>query len=237
METGAQPPDRPREGEPDDPVGSQEPQPPAGPPPPSPPPATGEQPPAPGPQSPAPGPQAPGVPGYVGPVPPGGWQQPPAPPPALVGAQLASWGSRVGATLLDILILLIPYAVLAAIVVGAFAGSDTAGIVVLILSVLAYFAITLLYAPLLMARKGAHNGQTFGKQVVGIRAVRDSGQPFELGWAFLREFVVKNLLFGGVGGLFFGIPWLLDNLWPLWDDQNRALHDMLVSTHVVASAA
>ena len=29
------------------------------------------------------------------------------------------------------------------------------------------------------------------------------------------------------------IPWFLDIFWPLWDDENRALHDMVVSTHVV----
>jgi hypothetical protein len=29
------------------------------------------------------------------------------------------------------------------------------------------------------------------------------------------------------------IPFLLDYLWPLWDDQNRALHDMVASSHVV----
>ena len=29
------------------------------------------------------------------------------------------------------------------------------------------------------------------------------------------------------------IPWFLDFFWPLWDDENRALHDMIVSTHVV----
>ncbi|MGH3995362.1 MAG: RDD family protein, partial [Pseudonocardiaceae bacterium] len=89
------------------------------------------------------------------------------------------------------------------------------------------------YAPLLMARQGERNGQTWGKQIVGIRAVRDNGQPFELGFGFLREFVVKNLLFVGVGGFFLYIPTIVDWLWPLWDDQNRCLHDMVVSTHVV----
>jgi uncharacterized RDD family membrane protein YckC len=153
--------------------------------------------------------------------------------PAFTGAQLATWGSRVGATLIDILVILVPYVVLAAIVVGAFVASDVAGIVTVIIAVLLYFVIGLLYAPILMAREGRHNGQTYGKQVVGIRAVRDNGREFDIGWGLLREFVVKNLLFGGVGGFFFGIPWLLDNLWPLWDDENRALHDMLVSTHVV----
>ena len=26
---------------------------------------------------------------------------------------------------------------------------------------------------------------------------------------------------------------LIDYLWPLWDGENRCLHDMVVSTHVV----
>ena len=84
-----------------------------------------------------------------------------------------------------------------------------------------------------MARGGENNGQTFGKQIVGIRVVRDVGQPFDMAAAFVRELVVKQLLFNFVGGFFFSIPTLLDYLWPLWDDQNRALHDMVVKSHVV----
>ena len=48
---------------------------------------------------------------------------------------------------------------------------------------------------------------------------------------FLQQ--VPWLLFGFVGGFFFSIPTLVDYLWPLWDDENRCLHDMVVSTHVV----
>ena len=60
----------------------------------------------------APRPEAP-VP-YGGPVPPGGWQQPPAPArsDAWEGRPLASWWSRVGAALLDWLILFVPLAIL-----------------------------------------------------------------------------------------------------------------------------
>jgi uncharacterized RDD family membrane protein YckC len=63
--------------------------------------------------------------------------------------------------------------------------------------------------------------------------IRDNGEQIELGFGFLREFVVKNLLFGVIGGFFAGIPTLVDYLWPLWDDENRCLHDMVVSTHVI----
>jgi hypothetical protein len=45
--------------------------------------------------------------------------------------------------------------------------------------------------------------------------------------------VVKNLLVGIASSIIPLIPWLLDNLWPLWDDENRALHDMVVKTHVI----
>jgi uncharacterized RDD family membrane protein YckC len=111
--------------------------------------------------------------------------------------------------------------------------SDVGGIVTGILSGVAYLLAVLLYAPLLMARGGARNGQTLGKQLIGIRVVRDSGQPVDVGFGFLREFVVKGVLFGFIGGFFASIPTLVDYLWPLWDDQNRCLHDMVVSTHVV----
>ena len=63
--------------------------------------------------------------------------------------------------------------------------------------------------------------------------VRDTGEEVTFGYAILREVVVKYLLFGVVGSFFLSIPTLLDYLWPLWDDENRCLHDMVVKTHVV----
>jgi len=149
------------------------------------------------------------------------------------GRPLASWGSRVGATLIDWLILIVPIAVLITLVVIVAFSSDVGAIAVGVFSGVAYLVAVFLYAPVLMAREGAGNGQTWGKQIVGIRAVRDGGQPFDFGSALLREFVIKGLLFGTVGGWFFGIPTLLDYLWPLWDDENRCLHDMVAKTHVV----
>jgi uncharacterized RDD family membrane protein YckC len=220
MESGSPPPDRPdseRLGEapPPGPQAPGGPQSPVGPP--------------------APGPEA--APGYGGAVPPGGWQQPITRQQgneAWVGRPLASWGSRVGAQLLDVLILLVPSAILIALVVGVFlAGSDVGGVITAIIAFLLYIVVALFYAPVLMARQGEHNGKTWGKQILGITVIRDNGQQIEFGFAFLREFVVKNLLFGVVGGFFAGIPTLVDYLWPLWDDQNRCLHDMVVSTHVV----
>jgi uncharacterized RDD family membrane protein YckC len=168
-------------------------------------------------------------------VPPGGWQAPPsASQPAWIGKPLAGWGSRVGATLLDSLILLIPVGALTALVVAiALSGSGVGAFLVGLISTAAFLVALLFYAPVLMARSGARNGQTWGKQLVGIAVVRDSGQPVDLGFAFLREFVVKGLLFWVGGSFLLYLPTLLDYLWPLWDDSNRCLHDMVVSTHVV----
>ena len=182
-----------------------------------------------GPQAPPPAPEA-----ASAQVPAGGWEQPIARPHSgWEGKPLASWGSRVAATLLDWVILVIPVALLIVLVVVVALSSDVGGIVTGILSGVAYLLAVLLYAPLLMARGGARNGQTLGKQLIGIRVVRDSGQPVDVGFGFLREFVVKGVLFGFIGGFFASIPTLVDYLWPLWDDQNRCLHDMVVSTHVV----
>lgn len=134
--------------------------------------------------------------------------------------------------MLDFLFIWVPIALAVAIIAGAASSSTTAGIVVGIVLGLASVAYWLLCRPLLMAREDERNGQTWGKQIMGVRAVKDRGDPFDLGFAFLRQVVVKWLLFYMVGGTFF-IPWLLDLLWPLWDDQDRALHDMVVSTHVI----
>jgi uncharacterized RDD family membrane protein YckC len=191
-----------------------------------------DRPSAPGPQAPpAPGPEGP--PGYGGPVPPGGWQQPVAQPMGWVGAPLSGWWSRVAAQLIDALILTIPVIVLTILVVAVATGSEAGAIVTGVLAFLAYVVVAIFYAPVLMKRPGPHNGQSWGKQAMSIAVVRDSGEEIGLGYGFLREIVIKQLLFGFVGGFFFSIPTIVNYLWPLWDDQNRALHDMLAKSHVV----
>ena len=167
-------------------------------------------------------------------APQGGWQQPVVRQQAAwIGQPLASWGSRVAATLIDWLILLVPAVVLGIIVVAIATGSDTGAIVTGVLGFLAYLVVLFIYAPVLMAREGEHNGQTWGKQTVGIRVVRDNGQTMSFGWAALREIAVKGLALSIASSIIPIIPLFLDYFWPLWDDENRALHDMVVSTHVV----
>jgi uncharacterized RDD family membrane protein YckC len=147
--------------------------------------------------------------------------------------QLSGYGARVGAFFLDLLIVLglqFALGLLIGIVVAASGGkvSDDRDLFQA-LSIVLGLLVTLCYLTILESRKGAHNGQTLGKQATGIRIVRDDGQPMTLGRALLREGVGKQLL--GIITLYIYL--VVDYLWPLWDRKNQALHDKIASTHVV----
>ena len=145
-------------------------------------------------------------------------------------AELATWGSRAGAALLDGLFAILPSIVGVGLAVTDSTALEVIGGLLLVAGLIwCYF----IYYPIFMSRPAERNGQSVGKQIVGIRVIRDRGEPMDYGWALLRQFVVIGLLFGVLGSLFFYLPLLLDYLWPLWDESNRALHDMIVSTHVV----
>jgi uncharacterized RDD family membrane protein YckC len=178
--------------------------------------------------------------GYTSAPPPGaGGPSPILDGPVAGHYTLAGWWRRVGATLIDgfiicALALVLLVAITAPFGIGFFAG-DTVGVVAVIVGLvfacLCVFVAALLYAPAMMART---NGRTFGRMLTGIRVVRASGEPMSFGFAMLREVAVKWLLFNAVGGsITFGIAPLIDVLWPLWDEENRALHDYVVNTRTV----
>jgi uncharacterized RDD family membrane protein YckC len=184
-----------------------------------------------------------GLPGYSSPPPPGAFGTAtagpvPAPPPVTGRYALAGWWSRVGAAILDGIIVgigaLLILALFGSVFSVGFFASDEVGVVSLIVGLLLSFVaiaiVALLYAPLLMSRT---NGKTLGRMAMGIRVVRANGRPITFGFAMLREVVVKALLFGFLGSITFGLATLADVLWPLWDDENRALHDFVVDTRVV----
>jgi uncharacterized RDD family membrane protein YckC len=141
-----------------------------------------------------------------------------------------TWGRRMGAALVDLVIACVVFgcAVVFATILFVVGGAlpVTAGILVL----LAGTAASILLAPLLMARPGDRNGQTLGKQTVELRVVRNDGRPVGFGLGVVREVVFK-LLFGVVitGGLFL----LVDALWPLFDRNGQAVHDLATQTRVV----
>ena len=180
------------------------------------------------------------VPGYGSPPPPGaGGPVAPAFSSNVMGQYaLASWLSRVGAQLIDGIIICVGALILflpigAALGIAGASDSDAgigAAIVGLLFWVLCVTLVAFLYAPILMART---NGKTLGRMAMNIRVVRTSGEPVTFWFAFLREVLIKSFLFGLISSFTFGIASLLDVLWPLWDEENRALHDFIVSTRVV----
>ena len=180
--------------------------------------------------------------GYTSPPPPGAGGMPTHSSfdhPAAGQWQLAGWWSRVGAQVIDGIVIAVMAFVLLA-VVGALAGGgfligETAGFVGLIVGILLwglFFSVAaLVYAPLMMAKT---NGQTLGRMATGIRVVRANGKPMDFGWSALREVAVKWLLIGTAGNaVTFGLASLLDVLWPLWDEENRALHDFVTDTRTI----
>ena len=81
-------------------------------------------------------------------------------------------------------------------------------------------------------------GQTPGKQLLKIRVVRVDGTASDWGWTFIREFVVKLVVFNTAAqAVTFGLAPLLDNLWAFWDKDRQTLHDKVMKTVVVDDRA
>ncbi|MFI9236156.1 RDD family protein [Streptomyces sp. NPDC053079] len=160
---------------------------------------------------------------------------------------LAGWGSRVGATLLDMLIgSVLP---IIGVVVGAvmmFAAIDEADCVTTthdtatsyeavsvcdtdtaaLVPGIAVMGVSLLVAMFLgfwmMYRQGK-TGQTPGKKALGISVVRErDGLPIGFGMTFVRN------LCHMVDGIFY-----LGYLWPLWDEKKQTFADKIIGTVVI----
>ncbi len=164
-------------------------------------------------------------------------------PPYGPGA-LAEPGRRLGARLLDLLVLLPVFAVLLAVTLLIAAPrfgplfpdfpqvgdtpqpTPTPGFVWLYLVVvgcaLAMGLVMVVYETVLVARYG----RTLGMRWLGIRPLGTDGVP--LGWA--RSFV-RALIYW----LFSLLSWigLLNVLWCLWDDDRQCLHDKVADSIVV----
>jgi len=156
---------------------------------------------------------------------------------------LASWWSRVGAVLVDGLLLALP--LFGAVIVfhqytkAYFITSN--GTIVTQYTAHNTWIESLLwlgYVFIVMCRMGTHNGQTFGKQATKVRVIRDDGNAVDVKTVLVREGLGK-VLPGALGALSHAlliivlIYVVLDYLWPLWERENRALHDLLARTHVV----
>ena len=127
-------------------------------------------------------------------------------------------------------------------------GWETLGWILLgtLLGAMAGVALWLALTVWLVRRPGARNGQSLGKQLVGIRVVRADRREIGIGWALLREFVAKLILvgitssivstflgffdLGVIGGIVAIAVWYGP---ALFDEQRRGLHDHMCDTRVV----
>jgi uncharacterized RDD family membrane protein YckC len=146
----------------------------------------------------------------------GAWLPPNQSPSSFAPPVEAGWWARVGATLLDAVIIVVGALILGAI--GAAIGGNNGFAVGFWIG---YAIGFLLYPPLMLAYNG---GQTLGKQATGVRVVHRDGQPIGLGRAWLREVPIKYVC---------GIIPFIDVLWPLWEERARAWHDFVAVTRVV----
>lgn len=174
------------------------------------------------------------------PPPPPGYNPPGAVPmaaPAYVPPRpFASWFARVGAYLLDalmvFLIVVIPVGIgIVLIVTGIdtepltdevtdITGAGVAGIVLTVLGGL----VGLVFAIWNRGIRQGRRGQSLGKQMLSIEVISaETGQYLGTGSGLLRlllDYILGNACF-------------LNYLWPLWDDKKQTWHDMIVKSVVV----
>lgn len=99
----------------------------------------------------------------------------------------------------------------------------------LVIGIILGLLVALLLQPAFMARAGQHNGQSLGKQAVGLRVMRDDGAPMRLGSAFVRDGVLKILF--GIAPLF-----VADVVSSFLREDRRTLHDRVANTFVARSS-
>ncbi len=158
---------------------------------------------------------------------------PPAMPPPMGstgGSQLATWGQRFLAYLIDALIVAVPTIIVFIIgIVLVASTADTAtgdlgagGGIGILLYLLAAVAGTVFQFWNVGWRQG-ETGQSIGKSRIGIAVIRKDGSGY-LGGGMG---IVRAILHSIFGACF------LNYLWPLWDDQNQTWTDMVLDTLVV----
>jgi uncharacterized RDD family membrane protein YckC len=141
----------------------------------------------------------------------------------------ASFGQRLGAYLIDYLILFVPLMILA-LAFGVFSAAsleiDPVTGEVTSVGGAAVGALMLFYAlafvgPLIYYGyfEGGSSGQTIGKKALGIRVIRMDGGPLGWGLAIGRYFarILSSIC-------------LLGYLWMLWDPEKQTWHDKLTNT-------
>ncbi|MFZ3467940.1 RDD family protein [Streptomyces sp. 4.24] len=146
---------------------------------------------------------------------------PPAGAPGMPGAgmpPLAHWGLRLGAHVLDMLIIFGPTVLLTVATAGD--SEPSAGVAI-------FSLVATLYAlgmGIFQIYKEGSTGQTIGKKVVGISLRREmDGNTLGFGMAFVRK----------LAHFLDSFACYLGFLWPLWDAKKQTFADKVCSTVVI----
>jgi uncharacterized RDD family membrane protein YckC len=131
----------------------------------------------------------------------------------VAGGYLAGWWIRVGATIIDWLIV----SVVAGIIFYGAGGSGRG-------FQFTDWGLFLLYSFILL---GVPRAQTVGMMALGTRVIDgNTGGPIGYARSFGRAAVYFLLAITFIGGL-------LDILWPLWDKRNQTLHDKAIGSLLI----
>ena len=170
------------------------------------------------------------------------WQTPPEPVGPAPGVQFAGHGARLGAYILDAILLGVVVSAITIVSMLPILGtiidraaddpgywSDPAtwselggGSAILMLGLVAATLIGLLYFPFFWARGGA----TPGMRAAGIRVVSDRDGS-RIGWG---PAILRLIGFWVSGAVFY-----LGFVWILIDSRRRGWHDLIAGTCVIAS--
>ena len=141
-------------------------------------------------------------------------EAPSGPPPGGPSGPRAGFWSRLGALIIDNLIIAVPGIIL---IVIAAAISDA-------LLVLAYLVFIVISVGYFIYFEGGPTGQTIGKRTLGIRIIdMQQGGPIGYGRATVRYLV----------RIVSGIVFYLGYLWMLWDPEKQCWHDKAANDVVV----
>ncbi|MDP6976416.1 MAG: RDD family protein [Acidimicrobiales bacterium] len=147
----------------------------------------------------------------------------------------AGYGKRVQAAIVDFLIVvavgIVPIVVfiigLAAAIDASDKGEPAAGGTMMLLGGLAGLAWFAWQVWLFGYRQGA-SGTTPGKRMAGIRLTGIGTGVEPGGGVGVGRFIVPTLVNSVIG-----VYWIIDYLWPLWDDGNQRVTDKMFKTQVV----
>ena len=144
----------------------------------------------------------------------------------MTARDIASLWSRAGALAVDVVFVGTLAAVGAAAMGALFGASDDGLLMFLLLPPAA-----LLYSAPTMLRRGAYQGQTFGKQFSRIRVVMANGEPVRMVTVLLRECLLKWTVILGVVCIYsLFLPLAVTIVWAVLSKQNRPPHDLLART-------